>query len=391
MISIPGRIPIRIFPFFWILIFMIGWINSSSLSGKVITPLTGTMIWAIVILLSVLIHEFGHALTAILFGQRAEINLVGLGGVTKRDGPPLSRWKEFFIVLNGPLAGFATFFIASFFLSHLGQQKILLWYGLQVAVEVNFFWTILNLLPVLPLDGGHLLRILLEGAFGLRGLKIAFFVSILLAGLMGIYFFMIQQIFMGALFFMLGFESYRAWEEIKRVTPHDSDEQLQGLVKEGVEELQAGRSQEALAKFSFVREQAPKGMLYVTATQYGSRILAEQGNLKQAYNWLYPLKNRVSFDYLRLLQQLAYRLQEWEEAVRIGEQAYQEKPEIDVALVNALSYAIMGKATPAVGWLRSAVQMGLPDVDKVIAKREFDIIRQSELFQKWIESRNRGM
>ncbi len=28
MISIPGRIPIHIFPFFWFLILMIGWLNS---------------------------------------------------------------------------------------------------------------------------------------------------------------------------------------------------------------------------------------------------------------------------------------------------------------------------------------------------------------------------
>jgi stage IV sporulation protein FB len=378
MISIPGRIPIHIFPFFWFLILMIGWLNSASLLG--------TAIWSVVILVSVLIHEYGHALTALMFGQSAEINLVGLGGLTKRQGPKLEHWKEFIIVFNGPLAGFLTFIISYLLLSIVGERKSILIYTLEVAINVNFFWSLLNLLPVLPLDGGHLLRILLEGAFGVRGLKAAFFISIILASLIGLYSFLIQQILMGALFFLLAFESYRAWADVKSMTPEDTDQNLQDLLKEGVEELKAGRSEEALAKFSFVRQQAPKGMLYVTATQYAARISAEQGHLKQAYHWLYPLKNRLSIDYLHLLHQLAYRLQEWEEAVKIGEQTYQQEPSVETAMINALSYAIMGKAVPTVGWLRCAIQLGMPDAQKVIERREFDAIRNSDIFQKWIKS-----
>lgn len=378
MISIPGRIPIYIFPFFWILILIIGWLNSSTI--------VGTMIWAVVIFISVLIHEYGHALTALMFGQCAEISLVGFGGLTKRDGPKLSRWQEFLIVLNGPLAGFLTFFVAYFLLGYVGEKRAILFYALEVAINVNLFWTLLNLLPVIPLDGGHLLRILLEAIFGVRGLKLAFFISIVLASLMGIYFFLIQQIFMGALFLLLAFESYRAWSDVKSMTPQDADEQLQNLVKEGLEDLKANRLEDALTKFSYVRQQAPKGMLYVSATQYAARILVEQGKLKQAYQWLYPLKNRITIDYLLLLQQLTYRLQEWEEAIKIGEQIYQQEPIVDTALINAFSYAIMGKAIPAIGWLRSAFQIGLPDVQKVIERREFDAIRNSEPFQKWLKS-----
>ena len=378
MISIPGRIPIHIFPFFWLLIVMIGWLNSASILG--------TVIWSAVILISVLIHEYGHALTALMFGQKAEINLVGLGGLTKRHGPKLQGWKEFIIVFNGPLAGFLIFIIAYQLLGLVGKKPILL-YALEVAINVNLFWTLLNLLPVLPLDGGHLLRILLEGAFGLRGLKVAFFISIVLASLMGLYFFLIQQILMGALFFLLAFESYRAWADIKSMTPEDTDQHLQDLVKEGLEDLKAGHSQEALAKFSTVRQQAPKGVLYVTATQYAARILVEKGDIKQAYLWLYPLQNRLSIDYLRLLQQLAYRLQEWEETVKVGAQAYQQEPSMDTALLNALAYAIMGEAVPAIGWLHSAIQLGMPDVQKVIARREFDAIRHSDAFQKWLKKK----
>lgn len=378
MISIPGRIPILISPFFWVLILMLGWLNSESVLG--------TAIWAIVILISVLVHEYGHALTALFFGQESEINLVGLGGVTKRQGPKLNRWKEFLIVLNGPLFGFALFLLSFYLLTILPTRNSLIVYALGVAVNVNLFWTILNLLPIFPLDGGHLMKILLEAAFGIRGMKFAFLVSTFLAVLIGVYFFAIQQILMGALLLMLAFESYRAWTEVKGLAVHDDDQNLQNLIKEGIEELKHGHPNEALAKFTYVREQAPKGVLYVSATQHAARVLAEQGQYKKAYEWLYPLKNRLSPDYLNLLHQLAFRVQEWDEAIQIGQDAYQQEPSIDAALINAFSYGILGKSEPTVGWLRCAVQMGLPNIQEVVKKREFDAVRNSPQFQTWLKS-----
>src|SRR5262249_30239367 len=104
MITIPGKIPIRIHPLFWLLAILIGWISSN-------TPI-GTALWVLVILISVIVHEYGHALTAIAFGQRARIDLIVTGGLTQRSGPVLKLWKEFFVILNGPLAGLALYAIS---------------------------------------------------------------------------------------------------------------------------------------------------------------------------------------------------------------------------------------------------------------------------------------
>src|SRR5262249_255928 len=136
MITIPGKIPIRIHPLFWILIFVIGWLNSMSLIG--------TIIWAVVIFVSVLVHEYGHALTAMAFGQRANIDLIGMGGLTTRSGKTLKLWQEFLVVLNGPLAGISLYFIAFYIKrslaasDHLGLIHAIL----NVMIIVNLFWTI---------------------------------------------------------------------------------------------------------------------------------------------------------------------------------------------------------------------------------------------------------
>ncbi|MBA2369139.1 MAG: M50 family metallopeptidase [Candidatus Protochlamydia sp.] len=378
MIDIPGKIPIRIFPFFWVLIAMIGWLNSQSI--------TGTAVWSGVILISILVHEFGHALTAVAFGQKAEINLVGLGGVTKREGPSLPKWQDFLIVLNGPLAGLLLFFLASQLAPFVPKEKFFLYaYALDIAILVNLFWTLLNLLPVLPLDGGQLVRIILEGIFGFKGLKLSLFLSIALAGIFSVFFLVSQQFLVGALFLMFGFESYRAWEEMRHVTHDDADEHLQKLLEEALEEMRIGKRKEALDKFMLLREQSKRGSMHVKATQYMARLLAEEGHYLQAYEWLMTIRKFLTNQDLSLLQQLTFKLHKWEESVQTGQEFYQKEPRPEAALLNAMSYAIMGQARPAVGWLR-AVQSGRADVSSVIEKREFDAIRETPEFQAWLKS-----
>lgn len=376
MITIPGRIPIRIHPIFWFMILIIGWVNSFSI--------TGTMIWAFVILFSVLIHEYGHALTALAFGQKAHIELVGLGGVTQRSGSKIKLWQEFIIVFNGPLAGFLLFVVAYFLYQRLGDNppKNLWTYLVTITMYANFFWTIVNLLPVHPLDGGRLLSIILESFFGIRGIKISLFCSSILSVLIGLFFFSIGALLGGSLFLLLAFESYRAWRSSLAVSIQDRDDDLQQMLKQAEEVLRLGHDNEAQEQFAQIRAKAKEGVIYLTATEHMAAILSRQGQFTEAYKLLEPIQDYLSMDSLRLLHQLAYRDGKMQEAIRIGERSYQVYPSYDTALTMALSYASLGDVRPAVGWLRRAIDDGLPNLRVIINKEEFNKIRNSSTFQE---------
>ena len=139
----------------------------------------GMLIWMGIIFFSVLFHEFGHALTALFFKQEARIQLIALGGVSMFDGPKLKFWQQFLITLNGPLFGFLIFLGATILLQF--NVSPLVFKILKATQVANLFWTIVNLLPVLPLDGGQLLRIVLEGFFGVRGFKAALLIGAITA------------------------------------------------------------------------------------------------------------------------------------------------------------------------------------------------------------------
>ena len=238
MLEIPGKIPIRIYPFFWVLALIIGWLNSFSEMGSINTALIKTALWVVVITISVIVHEYGHALSALAFGQKAKIDLVGFGGVTQRGGPKLKLWKEFIIVLCGPLFGLCLAFLAFLLLNKMGERPLNMWrYILEITFYVNVFWTVVNLLPVQPLDGGRLLSIVLEGIFGIKGIKIAFFLSILTATAIGLLFFAFQAVLAGSLFLILAFESYRSWQSSLAMREQDQNEEAQQLLKRAEEDL----------------------------------------------------------------------------------------------------------------------------------------------------------
>jgi Zn-dependent protease len=379
MLIIPGKIPVRLNPLFLLLIVFIGWINSQTILG--------TVVWMVVVFFSVLAHEFGHALTAVVFGQSAQIELFALGGVTQRSGPPLKLWQDFVIVLNGPLAGLLLFFVAFLFrLYFQGQPMNIVLYAIEITFFVNLFWTLVNLLPIQPLDGGHLLRIFLEGILGFRGIKLAYLISFLLSALVSLSFIALGSFLIGALFFMFAFESFRYWKNILPVREQDQNMALQNLFKKAESEIRSGKMEEAYKLLRSLREQAEAGVLFMAATEHMARIADQFGRAKEVYELLNPYARDLSPDGVQLLHQSAYHLGNWEEAIALGNRLFQYQPDYDTALINALCYAMLCQAQPAVGWLQTAINEGLPNLTEALRMREFDSIKDTQTFQSFLEA-----
>ncbi len=161
----------------------------------------GFVAWLVVAPLAVLVHELGHALTARLAGASPSIALAGLGGVTSFVPPaPLSRLRSIGISLAGPAVGIAVglafLYLRLTFLPYPGTW----WEAISwAAIFTTLVWSVLNLLPILPLDGGQTLAELLPGAPAQR-LRRAAMVSVLVAGALGVYCVLRLDYIFGAVF-----------------------------------------------------------------------------------------------------------------------------------------------------------------------------------------------
>lgn len=150
-----GDIPVFVSPIFLIIILL--WTGQGDLA-------TG-LIWGAVVTFSILVHELGHALVARYYRLQPSILLHGMGGLCYHA--PASRPRhEAFIVAAGPgaglLLGALAFFVGDSVVGALSIDGPVAQQVLGSLLYVNIFWSFVNLLPMFPLDGGHLFRLLMH-------------------------------------------------------------------------------------------------------------------------------------------------------------------------------------------------------------------------------------
>jgi Zn-dependent protease len=163
--------------------------------------------WIAVVFVSVLLHELGHAAAFRVFGDSPRITLHAFGGVT-RATKALPLGQDLVATVAGSLTGLVLLGLPALALrSSLYRSDVdfLTWYiVLSDLAWANIGWSVLNLLPVLPLDGGLVARRILTHVLGPRGGTAALIVSTLVAGAGATIAFTAGELYLGffALFFL---------------------------------------------------------------------------------------------------------------------------------------------------------------------------------------------
>jgi Zn-dependent protease len=114
--------------------------------------------YAVLLLVSVLVHELAHALTARIYGwptQKIVLNL--WGGHTQFESFTASPGRSVLVALAGPAANFVLAGGAWLLLStaSMGSVAEIL---TNIFMWANFLIAVFNVLPGLPLDGGRLVE-----------------------------------------------------------------------------------------------------------------------------------------------------------------------------------------------------------------------------------------
>ena len=121
--------------------------------------------FAVLLYLSVLLHEISHALTAKWFGMTVRsIELHFLGGVTAIEEEATTARREAVIAGVGPLTSLAVGAVC-WLMVPLAPDGLMR-FTVQALAGANLVIGVLNLLPGLPLDGGRVLRAAVWGATG---------------------------------------------------------------------------------------------------------------------------------------------------------------------------------------------------------------------------------
>ena len=229
-------VPVRVHPAFWVVSAIMGWRENE-------LPLVA--LWIACVFVSIIVHEFGHALMSRRFDASPSVVLWGMGGLCHSQGEQQTPLQRLAVVLAGPGAGFlfcavrdvsdhtdiphhaarARAMIGSMVglnplpegvpikvamgITHFGATVFTL-YTYDFLIQINFLWSVLNLLPVWPLDGGQATQILLKLYDRFRGERWSHVVSLLVAGVVAVVAYSLTQRVFMAVFF-----AYFAWSIIR--------------------------------------------------------------------------------------------------------------------------------------------------------------------------------
>lgn len=223
-------IPIRVHPLFWLIALLLG------SSGALIE----IPIWILVVFISILVHELGHAMAFRRYGIQSQIVLHAMGGLTIPQSTPWgTSWasvspsprQEVVISLAGPFAGFifASLVMAGVMISGgvLLPDKLfgflslpliarmpfggdVLSVFLTMLLYVNVFWGVFNLLPVYPLDGGQVTRNVLIQYDPWGGARKSLWISVIAGGIIALIGLLRLELYIAILFGLLAFQSYQS-------------------------------------------------------------------------------------------------------------------------------------------------------------------------------------
>lgn len=400
--------------------------------------------WVAVVFVSVLVHEFGHALVCRAFGLAPEIQLYGMGGLTSwANDKPITPPRNIAISLAGPGAGFlfgALVYLAGSLFPETQFGRSLY----ADLLRVNFFYGVFNLLPVLPMDGGQVVNSLEEWVTKRPVTIIAPAFSLLVAvGLALLALatgWILAALLMGWFAFINGaalyrqFQYYRdrrlrgpldeaqaafarrdgaavvraAQELLPAAASTDAKREaqqllVQGLVLEGdwaraqeeLARLQAVYGPEAMvqALMSFRTEEWPRA-LPLLEQAYQSSLKPELGMmytyaliLAQRFAEAFPLIAEPRLDeyangLYALLQQTALQAGAYDVSIAAGQQALTRGASPHIAYNVACAHAQAGRLDEAMSWLERAAAAGYDDVKTLATDPNLEPLRDQPEFAR---------
>jgi membrane-associated protease RseP (regulator of RpoE activity) len=225
--------PIRIKLWFWIAALMLGAQDNP----------VALLIWIAVCFVSILLHEFGHVLAFRLFGTDAEVVLYGWGGLAVPYRDIRNTSARLVIALSGPAAGFCLAALtlavarAAGFSIHLSFYQLLphiavlparatsslyVYLLLNDLLFINFYWGLVNLLPVYPLDGGHAARAIFEQRDPHYGRRKSLLLSAAVAAIVAVAAIFTHDLWRVLVFGVLAVSSAQALESLRSPRPYRS-------------------------------------------------------------------------------------------------------------------------------------------------------------------------
>jgi len=243
--------PVRVQPWFLLIAVFLGY---SQVDGD---PewIPKMAVWVAVMFVGVLAHEYGHAVAGRLFGLKPRIELHGMGGLTSwENGRMLSPGRSMVVSAAGPAVGIVVGVVTlvGAAVVHVEDHSVG-GFAVQSVIWVNLGWGVLNLVPMMPLDGGNLMASFFELFASGKGRIFARWLSLAFAAALVAFAVFYQQLYLAILCGYLGYINWRGLSVERKI---GADLPLAGELRDITQLLEKGRLAEARTRAQALAREA---------------------------------------------------------------------------------------------------------------------------------------
>jgi stage IV sporulation protein FB len=368
------NIPVQIHPTYWLFLFFFTDIcRDPSIEG---------IILGIVFSLSLLVHEYGHALTARWFGATPTITLGAFGGFAQYSNRGITSAQDFIITLNGPLAD-CILAILSYGLLKLDlfYDHPYIEYFLYITMRLNILWCLLNLIPASPLDGGHLVRYFLDKKFGEESHKLSILIGLICIILVVPYLYYKGLFFFGTLLVIYGIQNFQELRSAKGSFNQFS------IYTRGIEAINNNENEKAKNTFRKLLKSKDLQIRY-SAIESLAKIYFEENECKKSYDLLLKSDHQLLKEGKCLLCKLAFEQKNYALIEKYSRDIYSIEPSFEIAILNSKAFAFLRQPTLAGAWLVTASQFGelyRANAKEILLETTYNQVRDHDSFNQYVE------
>lgn len=333
--------------------------------------------------MSLLVHEYGHALTAVYFGANPTVHLEAFGGNAQYNSYGMSSKQQFFITLNGPLL--ESFLIAlPYFLlkSEVFVSHPYIQYFLYVTMRLNILWCLLNLIPILPLDGGHLLSYILEKRFGPKGYKLSIIIGLVCTVVAVPYLYFQGFFFFGTLILIFGFQNFQT---LKKDKSFSKESHFSFYLKaiDAMDNHETEKAKMILKKLLKVKDEKIKHL----AIESLAKAYFQENKIEKSYTLLLKADLTLLKEGKCLLCKLAFEKQNYELVHKYSRDIYNIEPSHEIAVLNSKACARLNKPELSGAWLETASKFGADSrkrIKDLLQDQIYDLVKDQKMFKKHV-------
>jgi Zn-dependent protease len=376
-----GKVKLSVQPFFWLMAALLGASLGRGSAAEIV-------LWTVVVAFSVLFHESGHAAVCLAFGSGADIVLQGFGGTTRpRDPSSFGTWKIAALDLAGCAAGGALAAAAAgvLYAENAGKLSLppLALAAAAALVQVNIWFSLFNLLPVAPMDGGRFVQGLLSARFGVGGRRAGHAVGLVFAGAAALWFYSRGATYGAFLCGVFAVGEGRSFRRALSMTEADGDPSVRAELERASELWSRGRREDAAAALAALRERTGAGVTHAAATLQLAFYLSLLDRDEESLALFKAVsESDMSPAAKRAYADVARRRGDYALALRLGRTNFHDAPGPQTALAAAVAAAGLDDSRETVSWLRTALRKGLAKSE--LRAPAFDGVRASKEFQEFV-------